>query len=150
MVYVAGAQAPRGCIFCPAREEDRRAAHILSENDGAIVILNRYPYASGHLLVAPRRHAGAPGDLTADEFAALARALQGAIRAVEAEYRPHGMNVGMNLGRPAGAGIEDHLHWHVVPRWNGDTNFMPVLADIRVLPEHLDATYERLLPHFHS
>ena len=144
MAYVGGGAAPAGCIFCPLPETDRRAALILGESPQALVMLNKFPYASGHLLVAPRTHSGDPVALAAAEFAATAGVLQKAIALVRDEFHPDGMNVGMNLGRSAGAGIEAHMHWHIVPRWNGDTNFMPVLADVRVMPEHLDATYERL------
>ena len=144
MAYVGGEAPPEGCIFCPTAETDRRAALILWESPHAVVMLNKYPYASGHLLVAPRAHAGDPTDLDAADFAALATVLQRAVRLVRDEYRPDGMNIGMNLGRSAGAGIAEHFHWHVLPRWNGDTNFMPVFGDVRVIPEHLQATYDRL------
>ena len=144
MVYVGGAAPPTGCIFCPTPATDRRAALILWEGPQALVMLNKYPYASGHLLVAPRQHTGDPAEMSEASFAALAQVLQRAVRLVREEYRPEAVNLGMNLGRSAGAGITDHLHWHVVPRWNGDTNFMPVLADLRVLPEHMETTYERL------
>ncbi len=147
MAYI-GAQKPEGCIFCPPPQADRRQALILRETERALVMLNRYPYASGHLLVAPRRHVARPDGLEPEEFLGLMRGLHEAIRAAAEAFRPDGLNVGMNLGRAAGAGIDDHLHWHIVPRWNGDTNFMPLLAEVRVLPEHLEATYERLLPYF--
>jgi ATP adenylyltransferase len=144
MIYVGGDAPPAGCIFCPAPDADRRAMLILWEGPPGVVMLNKYPYASGHLLVAPRAHVGNPGEMAAGDFGALAALLQRAVALVQAEYRPDGVNLGMNLGRTAGAGIEAHLHWHVVPRWQGDTNFMPVLADVRVMPEHLEATYDRL------
>jgi ATP adenylyltransferase len=145
MIYVGGDAPPAGCIFCPEPQTDRRAALIVWERPQALVMLNKYPYASGHLLVAPRAHVGDPGDLSHGDFAALAEVLRRAVGLVRAEYQPDGVNLGMNLGRTAGAGIEAHLHWHVVPRWHGDTNFMPVLADVRVMPEHLEATYDRLV-----
>ena len=144
MVYVGAAAAADACIFCPAADLDRRAALILWESPAALVMLNKYPYASGHLLVSPRAHLADPTELAAADFAALGAVLQRAVGVVQAEYRPEGMNVGMNLGRTAGAGFDAHMHWHIVPRWNGDTNFMPVLADVRVMPEHLEATYDRL------
>jgi len=147
MAYI-GAEKPEGCIFCPRPGDDRRKAFILWETESTLVMLNRYPYASGHLLVAPRRHVARPDGLEPEEFVRLMRGLHEAIRAACEAFRPEGMNVGMNLGRAAGAGIEEHLHWHIVPRWNGDTNFMPLLAEVRVLPEHLESTYERLLPFF--
>jgi ATP adenylyltransferase len=144
MVYVGGAAPPAGCIFCPGPDTDRRAALILWEGPQALVMLNKYPYASGHLLVAPRQHTGDPTAMSPADFAALGQVLQRAVRLIGEEYHPEALNVGMNLGRSAGAGIVDHLHWHVVPRWKGDTNFMPVLADLRVLPEHMETTYDRL------
>jgi ATP adenylyltransferase len=144
MAYVGGDHPPEGCIFCPPPDLDRRRALVLWESERALVMLNKYPYASGHLLVAPRAHVGHPADLAAEDFGALAEVLRRATRLVREEYAPEGVNLGMNVGRAAGAGVEDHLHWHVVPRWNGDTNFMPLLGDVRVLPEHLEATYDRL------
>jgi ATP adenylyltransferase len=144
MVYVGGAASPAGCIFCPSPDLDRRAALLLWEGSQALVMLNKYPYASGHLLVAPRAHVADPTELSPADFGALCEVLRRAIRLLREEYRPEGMNIGMNLGRSGGAGIDAHLHWHIVPRWQGDTNFMPVLGEVRVMPEHLEATYDRL------
>jgi ATP adenylyltransferase len=110
----------------------------------AYTLLNRYPYASGHLLVAPLRHVGEFGALDDGESAEIHRLAGAGIEALRAEYAPHGFNLGWNLGRVAGAGIEGHVHLHVVPRWNGDTSFMPMLGDTRVLPEALERTGERL------
>jgi ATP adenylyltransferase len=112
------------------------------------VILNSFPYNPGHLMVAPFRHIGDLAELETAEFAEVDVLLVRSIHALEAETEPHGFNLGMNLGRVAGAGIPDHVHWHVVPRWNGDTNFMPVVGETRVLPELLEETYARLLPRF--
>src|SRR5262249_30570540 len=106
------------------------------------------PYNSGHLMVAPRRHVGALESLTRAQHAALADELRFAADVVRREFRPEGMNLGMNVGDAAGAGIAEHLHWHVVPRWGGDTNFMPAVCSVKVLPEHLLATYDRLYPYF--
>ncbi len=134
-----------GCFLCeaPAAGDDR--AHlILHRSRRVYVILNSFPYNSGHLLVAPLRHAARPEDLDPEERLDLMDTLALAIRVLEAALRPEGFNLGLNLGRAAGAGIAQHLHVHVVPRWVGDTNFMPVLADVKVLPEHLAATYEKL------
>jgi ATP adenylyltransferase len=108
------------------------------------VILNRYPYNPGHLMVAPFRHVGELEEAKEEELADLDRLLQRSIRALKEEYEPQGFNVGMNLGRVAGAGIPDHVHWHVVPRWNGDTNFMPVIGQTKVLPELLGESYRKL------
>lgn len=145
MHYVGGPKPP-GCIFCAAADTtDRRASLVLVQRP-ALVMLNRFPYTSGHLMVAPRRHAAALDGLPADEFQVLMDLLRRATAVVAEAFRTDGINLGMNLGAAAGAGIADHLHWHIVPRWNGDTNFMPMLADVRVLPEHLEATYARLQP----
>jgi len=144
MAYVGGGTEPSGCIFCPPSDVDPRQALLLWQGPQAVVLLNKYPYASGHLLVAPRAHVADPTALAAADFAGLCEVLQRAIRLVREEYRPEGMNLGMNLGRSGGAGIADHIHWHIVPRWSGDTNFMASIADARVMPEHLEATFERL------
>lgn len=150
MEYIAGREpAPDGCIFCHLPSgSDRRAALVLRAGEEAVVMLNRFPYGSGHLMVAPRRHVGALGALAAGEYAALMDEVRAAERGLREEMRPDGMNIGINLGSAAGAGIAAHLHWHLVPRWSGDTNFMPLIADVKVMPEHLLATYDRLLPHF--
>lgn len=146
-------RAPKkdGCIFCdfPAapESEDRRNL-VVHRSAHAFTCLNRYPYNSGHLMVIPRAHVSELAALEPAAFADLHEELRRAVAAVSGALRPEGMNVGMNLGRAGGAGIADHLHWHVVPRWVGDNNFMPVLADQRVVPEALDATWERLLAAF--
>jgi ATP adenylyltransferase len=135
----------KGCIFCelPRAGDDRRNL-VLSSTRSTVVMLNRFPYNSGHLMVAPRRHVGTLEALTRAQHVHLADALRFAADAVRREFRPEGMNLGMNVGRAAGAGIADHIHWHVVPRWGGDTNFMPALGSVKVMPEHLLATYDRL------
>ncbi len=136
------------CIFChfPAEEgaEADRRNLIVHRSARAFTILNRYPYNSGHVMVIPRAHVARLEDLSPEDFAELHEELRRAVVAVRAAYRPEGMNVGMNLGKSAGAGIADHLHYHVVPRWAGDNNFMPVLADIRVMVQHLDETWDRI------
>jgi ATP adenylyltransferase len=148
MAYIGGPK-DAGCIFCEKpRAEDRRAALLLSSNRQVSVMLNKFPYANGHLMVAPRRHSADLMDLEADEYAALAETLRETIAIVRGEFRPDGVNVGMNLGAAAGAGVADHLHWHIVPRWAGDTNFMPLIAEVRVVPEHLLSVHERLRPLF--
>src|SRR3954451_22435910 len=125
-------------------EQDDQTALILRRGRSCFAVLNRYPYASSHLMVAPQRHVARPGDLTAEERAELWELFDQSLAALAQAFAPHGYNAGLNLGRVAGAGVEDHLHLHVVPRWNGDTNFMPVLADVRVMPEHLSRTLERV------
>jgi ATP adenylyltransferase len=150
--YVEGAAPNGGCIFCtlPGRESAAalRAALVLASDDLACVIMNRFPYTHAHLMVAPRRHTADLLDLDIDTTRAIDRGVRWAVAALKAEYAPHGFNIGINLGRAAGAGIADHLHWHVVPRWEGDTNFMPTLADTRVMPQHIEETYDRLLCQF--
>ena len=106
--------------------------------------MNKFPYSSGHLLVAPKRHTGDFGGLSSEEAIEVHTLASRGLAALRTEYAPHGFNLGWNLGRVAGAGIEDHVHLHVVPRWNGDTSFMPVLGDVKVLPEHLLETARRL------
>ena len=137
--YVQQADEKRGCIFCEPDDE-----LVLHPGDEAFVLLNRFPYPSGHLMVAPRRHVGVYGELTDDEALVIHRLAAAGIEALTAVYAPQGHNLGWNLGRIAGAGIVDHVHLHVVPRWAGDTNFMPVLADVRVLPEALTESARRL------
>jgi ATP adenylyltransferase len=137
--YVEHADEIGRCIFC-----EPEAELLIAEDEHALVVMNKFPYASGHLLVAPRRHVGAFGALDHDEALAIHSLAARGVAALTAEYGPHGFNLGWNLGRVAGAGIEDHVHLHVVPRWNGDTSFMPVLGDVKVLPEHLLETAKRL------
>jgi ATP adenylyltransferase len=154
MAYIQAAKEQGedgGCIFCdlPAEGDDVRTM-ILARGELAFVIVNSYPYNPGHLMVAPFRHVGAFTSLEADELADVDALVARSIRALEQEMEPHGYNLGMNLGRVAGAGIPDHVHWHLVPRWNGDTNFMPVVGETRVLPELLEETYARLRPRFES
>ena len=145
MAWIRAAKAPSGCVFCSARDgSDDRATYLLERGDHAFLILNAYPYASGHLMAVTNRHVGPLVDARAAELTDMMRLVQRAMSALTAEYRPDGFNVGLNQGAAAGAGIEDHLHVHVVPRWGGDANFVSVLADTRVLPEALDTTWERL------
>jgi ATP adenylyltransferase len=146
MAYVSTAGGPEAaCVFCAALAvgDDRRAL-ILKRGRLAFLILNAFPYASGHLMAVITRHVGTLETATAEELAEAMTLIQSASRALDAAYHPDGFNVGLNQGRVAGAGVLGHLHLHLVPRWNGDTNFMPVTADTRVLPEALEATYDRL------
>jgi ATP adenylyltransferase len=140
-------EKPKGCIFCefPAAPPERdRENLVVHRSTHAFTCLNRYPYNSGHLMVIPRAHVADLALLEPGAWADLQEELRRAVAVLGAEYRPEGMNVGMNLGRAAGAGIADHLHWHVVPRWVGDNSFMPVLADQRVVVEALDGAWTRL------
>ena len=143
--YVQHADEIDGCVFCRAAEGDDEEQLVVHRGEHAFVLLNKFPYASGHLLVAPYRHGADFGGLDADEALEVHRLAADGLEALRAAYAPEGFNLGWNLGRVAGAGIVDHVHLHVVPRWGGDTNFMPVLADVRVIPEHLVATRRKLV-----
>jgi ATP adenylyltransferase len=150
MEYILGSKQG-ACIFCDfaaASPQAFRDKHVLLVQPHAVLCLNAYPFAAGHVLVAPRRHVASPGELPVTEYDALMRLVREVTTRLQGGTGADGLNVGLNLGKSAGAGIADHLHVHVVPRWNGDSNFMPVLADVRVMPEHLDATWARLEPLF--
>jgi ATP adenylyltransferase len=152
LAYLEKQAANEGCIFCEKPRLDsaqaRRAALVLHTTDSAAVLMNRYPYINAHLMVAPRTHTADFAGLDARVAAAVQAELQLAVGVLSRAYAPGGFNIGVNLGAVAGAGIADHLHWHVVPRWQGDTNFMPMLAETRVISQHLDDAYMRLLPLF--
>jgi ATP adenylyltransferase len=144
--YIQQADELPGCVFCAeaAGELPEDRSLVVHRGDIALVIMNKYPYSSGHLLAAPLRHLGTLGELTDEEALALHRLSVAGVDALNRVYEPDGFNLGWNLGRVAGAGIADHVHVHVVPRWAGDTNFMPVLADVKVLPEHLLESRDRM------
>lgn len=139
------APQPQGCIFCvqPAAHRDEDY-YILSRGERCFMMLNLYPYNSGHLMIAPYEHVGSIERLDSATLTELMSQAQLALRALRMTLKPDGFNMGINEGKAAGAGFADHTHYHIVPRWNGDTNFMPVLADIKVIPEHLDNTYRQL------
>jgi ATP adenylyltransferase len=143
--YIKAADEEAGCVFCLAAEGDDEERLVVQRGRHAIALLNKYPYSSGHFMVAPIRHIGEYSDLTDEEVLELHSLASTGMGALGQLYTPHGYNVGWNLGRAAGAGVVDHVHLHVVPRWGGDTNFMPVLADVKVLPEHLADTRRRLV-----
>lgn len=145
--YVSG-EAKEGCVFCSAQVREDAAALILYRGRTGFVILNLYPYNNGHLMVVPYRHVATLAAATPDELSELMDLTRRAEIALSEAYRPQGLNVGINLGRPAGAGVVDHLHVHLVPRWTGDTNFMSVIGEVRVLPEDLEQTAKRLRPIF--
>jgi ATP adenylyltransferase len=150
IAYLKGAGNEEGdgasCLFCDLAERPPSVETLVLEAyRHAILMLNAFPYTSGHLMVAPRAHGDSLLAASPEARGEIQAAVERARRALAAEYRPDGFNIGANLGRAAGAGIPGHLHWHVVPRWQGDTNFVPVLADTRVLPEALSETYARLL-----
>jgi ATP adenylyltransferase len=170
LAFIKGQEAPdvpspSGCIFCdfpltlgdapPVRVGDAHNAEteradwdrtrlVVSAREHAFVILNKYPYTNGHVMVVPRRHTERIEDLSREEFVALHELLHETTAALREAYEPHGMNVGMNMGRAGGAGIDEHIHYHALPRWSGDVNFMPVFSDTRVISEGLDDTYARL------
>jgi ATP adenylyltransferase len=145
LAFIQKAPHAAGCIFCaqPAMQQDRRA-YILWRGRHAYVMMNIYPYNNGHLLIAPYRHIATMEDLPPAVLLDMMRLVQRAIKAVRRAYAPEGFNLGINQGRAAGAGIEHHIHLHIVPRWEADTNFMPLLGETRVLPHHLKASFVRL------
>lgn len=147
--YVRQVCRMRGCIFCRAlKVRDDRAAHILYRGKYNFVLLNKFPYTPGHLMIAPFRHTAAFDRAGKEASAEMASLLQLSLKILKKSNRPHGFNAGMNLGQSAGAGVVDHYHLHVIPRWHGDSNFMPLVSQTRVLIEDLDSTYDRLLPLF--
>ncbi len=148
MTYVT-AKPEGGCLFCEKLlERSDRSNFVLCRRQFGCVMLNTYPYSTGHLMVIPNRHVAEFDHLVPDELSCMMNLAQHAVRALANVYRPDGFNIGINLGSAAGAGIVGHLHLHVVPRWSGDTNFMPVVGQVKVMPEHLETTFEKLLPHF--
>jgi len=142
--YIQQADELEGCVFCLAAAGDEEHGLVVRRGTHGFALLNKFPYASGHLMVAPYRHLGEFGALSDEEALELHRLAESGMAALAETFGPQGYNVGWNLGRIAGAGIVDHVHVHVVPRWAGDTNFMPVLADVKVLPEHLSETRAKL------
>lgn len=145
MTYITNSEPEEGCIFCRALEDTRdRERLILARGEHTLTMLNRYPYTCGHLMVAPVRHIAELDDLADDELLELMHGVRRARALLQHVARPEGFNIGMNLGKAAGAGVKDHLHVHIVPRWNGDTNFMSVVGDVRVIPEGLMEAYDRL------
>lgn len=150
MDYILGKEG-RGpsCIFDrkPEQTHDQDEL-ILCRGTSAVILLNRFPYANGHLLIAPARHVAELAELSAKESAILMEHIRGSVEILKKHLRPDGFNIGLNIGAVAGAGLADHLHFHVVPRWQGDHNFMTVLGDIRTIPQHIDETFAMLLPDF--
>jgi len=142
-------EKPEGCILCDKPSEDNdKENYILYRGKKNFIMLNAFPYNPGHLLIAPYRHVGSLELLTADERNEHYELVSRSIKVLKSEINPAGFNIGANLGKVAGAGIDDHFHSHIVPRWNGDTNFVPVLADVRVVPQALAGTYDALLGKF--
>jgi ATP adenylyltransferase len=161
LAYITGSSQPTGCVFCTAQEPSTGSQNpstrsgqepgddlIVFRGRTCFIILNLFPYNSGHLLVVPKRHVATLADATSDELSELIELTRRGEIALTEAYAPHGMNMGINLGKPAGAGILGHVHMHIVPRWNGDTNFMSVVGQTRVLPEELPDTAAKLRPIF--
>jgi ATP adenylyltransferase len=142
--YIQQADELEGCVFCTAAAASDEEGLVVRRGESGFVLLNKFPYASGHLMVAPYRHVADFGELEDAEALEIHRLAEQGLGALAAVYEPQGYNLGWNLGRIAGAGVVDHVHLHVVPRWAGDTNFMPVLADVKVLPEHIAESRSRL------
>ena len=141
----SGVSDQDGCLFCRIAQSDDNAANLVLYRAGAaMVMMNLYPYNSGHLIIVPYAHQASPEDLASDQLEDVWRLMQLSLGVVRRVLHPQGFNLGANLGAVAGAGIPDHFHMHLVPRWSGDTNFMPVLDDVKVIPEHLEQTYHRL------
>jgi ATP adenylyltransferase len=147
MEYITGPR-DEGCFLCAAAEGNDDL--VLARREGALVILNKYPYNTGHLVVAPVRHVAELSDLTDEEHLAVDKLVVESVEVLRAEASPEGFNIGINLGEVAGAGLPGHLHVHIVPRWSGDTNFMPVIGETKVLPEQLADTYAKLKPRFET
>ena len=148
MDYILGPK-PDECVFCvPEHEDEDEERKILYRGKTAFVIMNMFPYNNGHMMVVPYRHVSCVTDLTPEESAECMALLQQCVRVLKADMNPQGVNAGLNLGEAAGAGIAAHLHFQIVPRWNGDASFMAVFGDTRVIPEHLQSTYLRLKPLF--
>lgn len=150
MQHVTG-EAPKvtGCLFEPNTDETYdKELLLLYQDSSTVVLLNRFPYANGHLLVAPKAHVACITDLTAEENASLMDMVQKSTTILKEVLSPHGLNIGCNIGSCAGAGIADHLHFHIIPRWDGDHNFMTPLAEVRTIPQHIETTFDLLLPRF--
>ena len=144
MKYIVGPERFEGCVFCKAPEMDDKAGLIVYRGRLAYVILNKYPYNSGHIMVVPYRHVASIEDLTLAELAEMSLLVKAGLRALREIYKPHGFNIGVNIGEAAGAGIVGHVHIHILPRWCGDTNFTVMFSATKVVPEELNATYEKL------
>lgn len=148
LAYVTSTSDSHACVFCEAQANEDAGPLVLFRGDACYVILNLYPYNNGHLMVVPKRHVASLAQCTTAELAEMMELTRRAEVALTEAYRPQGLNIGINIGRPAGAGVVDHVHVHAVPRWTGDTNFMSVVGQVRVLPEELAETARRLRPIF--
>lgn len=144
-------KSPSGCLFEPPGSASHSKPHLLLYRDRhALCLMNRFPYSNGHLLVAPTKHVSCITDLTPAQTGPLMELVSRATTILRTHLNPDGFNIGLNIGSEAGAGISDHLHFHIVPRWRGDHNFITVLAEVRTIPEHIETTFDKLLPEFQS
>ncbi len=148
--YIIEANKPQSsCLFCdllgktPSKEN-----LVVFFSEHSFVVLNKFPYNNGHIMIVPKKHVDSPEKLLKEEYADLCELLNLSLKVIKTVYSPQGCNIGMNLGKVAGAGIDDHIHYHLVPRWNGDTNFMPVFTEVKVIPEHIETSYGRILEGF--
>ncbi len=149
MEYILNCEDEEGCFLCCARDcEHDRDALVLTRNGSAFLVMNRYPYANAHLMAVPNRHIGNLEELTQDELFAVMSLVQDSVRILKEAVGAQGFNIGINIGRVAGAGVLDHIHIHIVPRWGGDTNFMPILGETKIINEHILETYDRLRTYF--
>jgi ATP adenylyltransferase len=148
LAYIASVKPPPGeqpCFICRGLNENQdRLNHIVRRTPHSVVMLNRFPYNNGHLLIAPKAHKARLDELTPEDQIDLMRTITHMVELLSTAMKPDGYNIGLNLGKSAGAGLPGHLHWHIVPRWDGDTNFMPVVADVKVISQSLDALYDAL------
>ena len=147
MEYIGHDKEDKSCIFCP-QAKNNDSVLLIYDDELVTVRMNKYPYSNAHLLVAPVSHIASLAKLKVAESMALIAMVTQSVEILQDVFKPEGFNVGLNLGKAAGAGVDDHLHFHIVPRWNGDTNFMTVTADVRVIPEHIEATAAKLKPYF--
>ncbi len=149
MEFITDKNKPEGCVFCTLlKEKEDRKNLIVHRGEKVFVILNKYPYNNGHLMIVPYKHTANLADLAGEESNALMQITNFCVEALKKSYKPEGFNLGMNLGASGGAGIREHLHMHVVPRWVGDTNFMPIIAETKSMPQHLEASFDQLKPIF--
>jgi ATP adenylyltransferase len=148
--YILEANKPqKNCLFCEmGKKKESKQDLLLYFSEFSFVIMNKFPYNNGHIMVVPKKHADSPEKLSEQEYLDLSKVLKLSLNVIKNVYNPQGCNIGMNLGKVAGAGIDEHIHYHIVPRWNGDTNFLPVFTEVKVIPEHIETSYDRILEGF--
>lgn len=145
MQYILNADDKKGCVFCRKQREKDKKALIVKRGKKCFSMMNIYPYNNGHLMIAPKRHVSGLDLLTDEELVELIKLVTESQKLLQKKVKPHGFNIGLNIGRVAGAGVVGHLHFHIVPRWNGDTNFMPIIGETKIMPQLLEETYELLV-----